>query len=457
MHSHCNPHFIDIPQKHLQRGFLFLMMNYQQALEYVHSFQKFGWIFGRLERLSHLLEHLGNPHQQLKFIHIAGTNGKGSVTSMCSSMLQAAGYRCGMFISPYVIHFTERFQIDGSMITEQAFARSTQQVRNAITQVYRDNITITEFEVLTVIGFVYFAAHHCDIVCLEVGLGGGDDATNVIPPPLASVITSISLDHVAILGDTIAEIAAHKAGIIKHRAPCICYPEQHSDALTVLAQRCTQTNSRLIRPDADAVQTIKSNLYGSAFLYRGELFDIPLAGKHQILNALTAIETVLSLNAQGFSISCQQIKQGLSATSFCARFQILHTAPLVIADIAHNAQSIQGLVETLQQIRQKKIFLIGLLAEKDIHSTLELIAPQAQRMICITPDSPRALDGKVLCNMARTYGPAQFEHDYRTAYQIACQQAGMSGCIVICGSFFVMERMLPVIDELRARNDFSPT
>lgn len=427
-------------------------MDYQQARAYLHSFQKFGWLFGRLERISALLAAVGNPHHNLSFLHLAGTNGKGSTAAMCASILQTAGYRVGLFVSPYVRHFEERFQINGEMIPQDELVALVERIVPAIHTVYQNNITITEFEVLTVLGLLYFAdpAHPCDVVCLETGLGGGDDATNVIPPPLCSIITSISMDHTAILGDTIAEIASHKAGIIKPQSPCVCYPSQHPDALAVIERRCGQLHSPLILPSLCDLALESTGPYGSTFLYRDARFSLPLPGEHQVQNALSALEAMRLLQRLGYQITTEHLVTGLARVRFPARFQLLSSDPLVIADIAHNKQSMAGLAATLAGIPGKKVFLLGMLAEKDLHGSIALLAEQAKQIICLTPDNPRAISGQALCDIARTYAPACAIDDYAVAYHEALRLARQSppSSVVICGSFFVMEPMLRVIEKL---------
>lgn len=427
-------------------------MDYTQARAYLQSFQKFGWLFGRLERISALLSALGNPHHDLSFLHIAGTNGKGSTAAICAEILKASGYRVGLFVSPYVRQFEERFQINGEMISRAELVSLVEQIQPAIEQVYQQNITITEFEVLTVLGLLYFAdpAHRCDVVCLETGLGGGDDATNVIPPPLCSIITSISMDHTAILGDSIAEIASHKAGIIKPHTPCVCYASQHPDALAVIQKRCGEQQSPLILPDLGELSIQSTDAHGSTFLYRGTRFHLALPGEHQVQNALSAIEAMGILQGLGYHITTEHLVTGLENVRFPARFQQISTDPLVIADIAHNKESMEGLCATLALIPGEKVFLLGMLAEKDLHGAIALLAEQAKQIICVTPQNPRAVSGADLCEIARTYAPACAIDDYPSAYREALRLASETPqtTVVICGSFFVMEEMLRVIDGL---------
>ena len=241
-----------------------MSMTYQETMEYIHSLLRFGSKPG-LARIGRLLELLGNPQKNLRFVHIAGTNGKGSTTAMIASVLTTAGYKTGMYTSPFVIDFRERMQIDGEMIGMDALAEQAGRVRQAADRLAETEESATEFEIVTAIALCWFEASGCDIVCLEVGLGGRFDATNIIEPPLVSVITSISLDHTQVLGDNVAQIAYEKCGIIKPLGITVTYPDQDPQALTVIMQRAFEENNTLIRPNLSAAEILSSDLYGTVF------------------------------------------------------------------------------------------------------------------------------------------------------------------------------------------------
>lgn len=422
-------------------------MNYQQALQYIHSFEKFGWVLG-LERITELLHRLGDPQKKLRFLHIAGTNGKGTTTTICANILTHAGYRCGMFTSPYVIDFCERYQIDGRMIAHEEFAELTTQVEPIITRMKAENIYVTEFEAVTAIGFLYFARHQCDVVCLEVGLGGKYDSTNVIDPPLACVITSISMDHVNILGDTIEKIAAEKAGIIKENCDCICYPLQHPDAITVLMKQCAKTNSRFHLANPGQIKILSSDQNGSAFQYAGISYHTSLVGTHQIYNAVNAVETIRLLQDKGFSVSAEDLQYGVEHTALPARFQKLKSHPDVAIDGAHNPEGAAALADTLHQIQKKKVAIIGMLADKDYEHSVKAICSEVDAVICVPVDNPRALSCEELCKCAGKFCTnTSAQHDLRKAYEMGIAYAGTDGFLIICGSLYLAGDMIKMIKE----------
>lgn len=365
-------------------------MNYEQALEYIHSFERFGWDLG-LERLQVLLEELQNPQQQLRCIHVAGTNGKGSVCNMTATVLRAAGYRVGLYTSPFVVDFRERFQINGEMITKEALAFYTERIQKAIDRVNARGIHITEFEAITAIGFLWFLEERCDYVVLEVGLGGRFDATNVIQNPVLTAITSISLDHVNILGDTIEKIAFEKAGILKNGCTCCCYPAMNPDALGVLLERCAQTNSRLVQIQPNSVQILQCDETGNRFVWQNQTYTTALIGKHQVYNALLVLSMVQELRKKNLTIPDQAVPEGLSSTIFPARFEVLSKQPYVVVDGAHNLEGTEALHHTLQGIARRKIVLMGMLADKDVAHSVAQIASQAAVFFAVPVSSPRAL------------------------------------------------------------------
>lgn len=420
-----------------------MSMNYQESLEYIHSFERFGWVLGRLERIRELLCRLGNPDQKLKFIHVAGTNGKGSTSTMCANILKQAGYRCGLYTSPFVVEFRERYQVNGEMISEETFARLASMVKPVIEEMYQEQITITEFEVITVIAFLYFAEQSCDFVCLETGMGGDDDATNVIDPPLISAITSISLDHVAILGDTIEEIAGHKAGIIKEKSICVCYPKQHLDAVSVLMKRCAETNSTFVLPNGEQVTIEQADWQGTRFRYGEDAYSLKLIGEHQPYNAVTAIEVMSALRTKGYAVPQTAVQDGLAETVLPARFQILSEHPRVIADGSHNPEACISLEQTLSSLPGKKVMILGMLADKDYEESLRHLCTHADAVICVPVDNPRALGYQALYESAKQFcADSLAEQDLASAYQKALALAGHDGNVIITGSFYLAGSMI---------------
>ncbi len=417
-------------------------MTYKEAESYIHSFTRFGSQLG-LERMGKLLSLMGNPQNKLKFIHIAGSNGKGSTVKMSATILQTAGYKVGMYISPFVIDFRERFQINGKMIEKSDFARLVEYVDKFVKQLARAGHQVTEFEVITAIAFKYFEQNGCDIVCLEVGLGGKYDATNVIKTPIAAIITSISLDHTEILGDTITKIAGEKAGIIKEKTDVVTYPLQEADAVAVFMEACSKTKSRLILPNKNAIKIIECGVLGSKFIYDGVRYSIKLVGIHQIYNAVAVIEAMKILRGKSFDITDEDIKTALKKAKFPARFEIMSKDPLIIVDGAHNKQAAESLGLTLQKLTSTpKVAIMGMMADKDFHSAVGLIAKECKCIITIPVDNPRAIDEVSLANVAREYCNEVYPmSDYDEALRKALDIAGENGAVIICGSFYMASDM----------------
>lgn len=381
------------------------MMNYEEALYYIHNTNRFGSKLG-LENMRHLLELMGNPQDKLRFVHIAGTNGKGSVAAFISSILMKAGYRTGLYTSPYIERFTERIRINSEEISWDNLARITSLVKEKIDIMTAGGMNHpTEFEVVTAVAFQYYLEQQCDVIVLEVGLGGRLDATNIIRTPLVSVITAIALDHTDILGDTIEKIAREKAGIIKQGGNVVIYPQDEKIAAifrdVAQSSNCsiTAVNDTMIKPgpfDED----------GQYFSY-GEYKNlrIRLIGQHQLSNAAVAIEAISALRHSGLKVSDQNISDGLKSAVWAGRMEILRKDPLLIIDGAHNAQGADALAETLRAYfpEKKKIFIIGVLKDKDYGQLIKAVSDMASHFLTVTPDSQRALNGEVLADFIREY------------------------------------------------------
>lgn len=423
-------------------------MTYPAAEAYIHSFTRFGSQLG-LERMEKLLSLMGNPQNELKYIHIAGTNGKGSVTRMCSGILQEAGYKVGMYISPFVIDFRERFQINGEMIPRMTFARLASEIQPLVIQLASQGDNVTEFEVITAIAFKYFADEKCDVVCLEVGLGGKYDATNIISTPEAAIITSISLDHTEILGDTIEKIAGEKAGIIKKNTEVITYPAQSTSALGVLIERCHGTDSRLSIPNKSSIKIYSCDTQGSSFQYNGHDFRLRLVGEHQIYNAAAVIEAMYLLRSKGWNISDSDIFFGIAKAEFPARFEFMRRSPIVIVDGAHNLEGAQALAKSIKLLQASpKVAVMGMLADKDYHSSLGCILSECEALIAIPVNNPRAVEPAVLAESAKDFCKnITVEPDYEKAIEKAASICGKDGAIIVCGSFYMASDMRKTIHQ----------
>ena len=377
-------------------------MNYEQALEYIHAVQWAGHKPG-LTRTRTLLAALGDPQQQLKFVHVAGTNGKGSTAAMLAACLQAAGYRVGLYTSPFINRFNERIQVDGQQIPDQELVELVEQVRpaaDAMTDVP------TEFEIITALGMLYFARRQCDIVVLEVGLGGTLDSTNVIQHPECAVITALGMDHVKELGPTLADIAAAKAGIIKPGCPVVSYggvPE--ADA--VIRQVARQQQAPLTQVDFGKLQVRQGSLDAVTFDYDGlEGVRLPLVGSYQPRNAAVAITTLRVLRGRGWNIPDQAIRTGLEQVQWPGRFELLRRSPAFVLDGSHNAHGMRATVQSLRDRfpGEKFVFLVSIMADKDVDEMLQLLAPLARQFVTVAAATPRAMPAQVLADHIRAYG-----------------------------------------------------
>ena len=426
-------------------------MDYRETLDYIASFSLFGSKLG-LERLTELLRRLGNPQNHLKFVHVAGTNGKGSTTTMLANILHRAGYKTGLYISPYVLCFRERMQINGEMIPEGELADCATLVRGFVDEMAREGDSPTEFEVETAIAFEWYKRSGCDIVCLEVGLGGRYDATNVIAPPELQIVTSISLDHTHILGDTVAKIAYEKAGIIKGGVT-VAYALMDPEALAVIMEECAKCGGTLIQPSAGAIQILEEGLLGTDFTYGETRLHASLPGRFQVYNAATVVEAARQLARQGWHISEQDIAYGIANTWFPARVEVLSREPLTILDGAHNPSGTQALEQVLAGLAPRPITVImGMLADKDYETALACIAKHAARFIAVTPPNPRALPAEELAkNAARYCTEVCWRETLTRAVDLAVDSLPQNGVLVMCGSLYLAAELRPIALERLGR------
>ena len=364
-------------------------MTYEEALTYIHAVRWQGHKPG-LARTRTLLRALGQPQEKLRFVHIAGTNGKGSTAAMLDSCLRAAGSKVGVCTSPYLTRFNERMQIDGVPIPDRELVELVEQVRPAA-EAMAD--VPTEFELITALGMLWFARQGCDIVVLEVGLGGALDSTNVIAPPECAVITALGMDHVKELGPTLADIAAAKAGIIKPGSPVVSYGGA-PEADRVIAGAARAAGADLIQVDFSRLHLHSAGLEGQTFDFDGLAnLSVPLLGSYQPHNAATAVTALRVLRRRGWNIPDQAIRQGLAQVRWPGRFELLRRDPPFILDGGHNVQGIAAAVATLQKLfpGEKFVFLISIMADKDAEGMLRLLLPLAKSFIAVPAPSPRAI------------------------------------------------------------------
>ncbi len=389
-----------------------------------------------LAREYELLSQLGNPQEKLKFVHVTGTNGKGSVCACLASILQSAGYRTGLFTSPHIFEYEERIRINGESIKEADFSEVLERIRPIAEQMPERPTT---FELLTAAGFLYFAEQKCDIVVLEVGMGGRFDATNVIQPPLCAVITAIGLDHTAQLGNTVEAIAGEKSGIIKSDTAVVCAAEDPK-AISVVKGACAAKNAAFCNVDPSRIQNTCFTLNGTTFslMPYGEI-RLPLLGTYQTHNALTAITVCEVLNQNGFAVSADAVIRGLSAAVWQGRFELLQDEPFFILDGAHNAHGIAVAAESLKTYfpNQKITFLLGVLADKDVDAMLALLLPLAQSFVAVKPPSQRAMKQSTLAQRLQEYGASvSVCETVAEGVEKAIMLAGKDGTVCALGSLY---------------------
>lgn len=413
-------------------------MTYEEALAYIESV---AWQGSRpgLTRIAALMEGLGNVQNDLKYIHIAGTNGKGSVSALLSSVLTAAGYRTGLFTSPYITRFNERMQVNGVPISDDTLADIVEQVR-PVADAMEDKPT--EFELITAAAFLWFAREKCDIVVLETGLGGRLDATNLIAADECAVITNIGLDHTEYLGDTLAQIAWEKACIIKPGAPVVAYDSEEA-AMAVIRDMAEKQGGSLSVAAFGDIVSLSDSLDGQTFRYKnGPELTMSLLGPHQLRNAAAALETVEVLRRRGWNIGDDALTRGFAATRWPARFEVVCRDPIAIVDGAHNPQGVAALCHAVRHYLPGKriVCLVGVLADKDWQSMMEMLKEVAVDFVVVQPDSPRALSDVALAGYL-----SDRDHWVAVADTIATGAAGaefrakfMHGAVVACGSLYMM-------------------
>ena len=424
-------------------------MNREEVISFIDNSKKFGSKL-ELERIKKLCELLGNPQDRLKFIHIAGTNGKGSTSLYIHNILVDAGYKTGLYTSPFIYEFNERIQINGTPISDDKLAEIMSIVAAKVKIMTEEGYEHpTEFELITAAAFLYFETEKCNAVVLEVGLGGTYDATNVIKTSILSVITSISLDHTDYLGDTVSEVAENKCGIIKEGVPVLSYMYQPVDALNIIKMSAEKNHSHLTVAAEESLEINRMSLGGSDFKYQGECYHTSLIGKYQIYNAITAISAVGLLNDAGFAVSLENVKNGLSQAKWPARFEILSTNPTVIADGSHNADGMRAFVETAKAVlSDKPICVFGMLKDKDYDYCLKKLSEITDTVIVTEVDNPRRETAENLAKTAKKYIKSVYlEKENQNAVKKAQELAGDDGTVIALGSLYMMKNIKDAIKK----------
>ncbi len=408
-------------------------MTYEEALRFIHSMRHGGPDLARMRRV---LRRLGDPDEKYSIIHVAGTNGKGSVSAYIESILRCAGYRTGLFTSPFVTRFNERIRVDGGDIPDGDLAEVTERVRSVLEELGESP---AEFELVTLTGLTYFAQRGVDAAVVEVGMGGPRDATNVISRSDISVFTNIGLDHTQYLGGTVEEIAALKSGIVRPGGLAAAYCDPGGE----IARTCRERGAELEVLDTGRVFVTHHGMDGCGFDF-GDLRGLktPLAGTYQPFNAALAVTAVRMLAKRGWSIGDEAIRRGIETVRWQGRFELVHRRPDMIIDGGHNPQAVRATVESLEENYpgRKFIFIFGVMADKDVEGIIDVLAPAARRFFCITPPAPRALPAVDLAALLRAGGlDAEAAETPAKAVSLAVGAAGEEGVICALGSLYTLE------------------
>lgn len=413
-------------------------MNYEEAREYLDQVSKGGSILG-LDNMRELLKRLENPQDSLKFVHISGTNGKGSVLAYVSTVFKEAGYRTGRYISPTLFSYREKIQVNESFIGREDLARLTEEVKKAAEEMQNSGKGFpTIFEIETALAFLYFAEQKCDIVILETGLGGALDATNVIKTSVMEVITSISMDHMEFLGDTLGKIALQKAGIIKPHTSVVS-AVQDMEAMEVIRDVCRKKECVFDTVDQEQIKDISYGYEGQSFSYKDwKNIKISLMGSYQIKNAALALEAIEALRKLGYELNDKAVYQGMKTAVWKGRFTVISKEPFIIMDGAHNQAAAEELVRSLKLYYPGKKFyyIFGMFRDKDYHQVIRLTAPLAEHIVTVeTPENPRALPAEELKKAVAEVNPSvEAAGSLRMAVNQVMEQIDKDAVIVIFGS-----------------------
>lgn len=422
-------------------------MTYTEALSYINSRRKFQKSSSH-ERIRALLHELGDPHKNMDFVHVVGTNGKGTVCTCLSEILKTAGYKTGLFTSPYIVKFEERIRVDGEFISETDLCRITELVKQKTEIIEQRGLYPTVFETTLAVALKYYEQCSCDIVVLEAGIGGKKDSTNVIDKALVSVFTSISLDHTDVLGSTTEEIAKEKSGIIKEGTRAVCYPlsdgelfpSQDENALAVIKQVCDEKNVPITLPDTENVKILKRDALSTVFTFQGEEYETTLWGKHQVGNLLTAICSAKELLKQGYNISEDDIRKGICNLTMPARTEVIGSSPIVVIDGGHNENAMQSLKESIRlYLKNKKITLVcAFMKDKDYESSLGIISPLCSNIIFTQTDMLRGETADRLAECVSDFDGSIYKCDSaENAFTKALEITDKDDAVVVCGSFYL--------------------
>lgn len=428
-------------------------MNYRESRAYIEASAAYGSVLG-LGNMQEMLKRLGHPEHDLKYVHIGGTNGKGSTIAYLYTTLTESGYRIGRYISPTLYSYRERMEVSGKRVEKEAFARYVSRIAEVIESMTAEGLPHpTPFEIETTAAFLYFQEERCDLVLLEVGMGGNLDATNVIANTVLAILVSISMDHEAFLGNTLEEIAEKKAGIIKPGCKVLS-TIQKPEVQAVFESFAADQNAELFYADYFKAEPLKETLSGQTFSYQGEIYDISLAGVCQIENSVMALEALKILEKMGYPTTLEQRKAGLKKTVWNGRFTVIHEKPLVIVDGAHNPGAADVLEASIKTyLKDKKVYYImGMFRDKDYEYVIRKTCPYAEKIWAIeTPDNPRALPAEKLAEVIEKYGKTAVPtKSIENAIRAALDEAGEEDAILSFGSLSNIGKLTEILEE---RND----
>ncbi len=424
-------------------------MTAAQTIEALQSLPRMGGGGEGPQRMALLLDRLGNPQEKLKCIHVAGTNGKGTVCAITANILTRAGYKTGLTISPYVVDFRERFQLDGQLIPLRTLSALGGKVLKACGELEEEGHIMGQFEAVTALALLWFAAENCDFVVMETGLGGRLDPTNGVGNTLVAAITRIGLDHTQLLGDTLDKIAAEKAGILKEGCTVVCYPEQPKEALGEILAAAAQRHCDWVMPQLEDFEFFQEKPLRNHFDYGGYTVHLPFPGRHQALNAAMAVEICLALWRQGYEIEDEAILEGLETAKLPARIEVLRRHPLVVLDGCHNPDGAQALADQLRPIVEgggRLVGVLGMMEDKNVDQVLELLEPVLDKVYLAPIQNPRALSVPRMEEKARFYFETQACDTLSQALRSALAEEADG--VVVCGSFYLAGEARPLLKKL---------
>lgn len=436
-------------EKRWQQGWEVRKLNDLQAMEYIASISGTG-IRPGLESIRELCRRLGEPQKNVKFVHVAGTNGKGSALAYLSTILVCEGYRVGRYLSPTIREYRERIQVNQRMITKKALGEGMGLISQICDEMVKDGFAQpTAFEVETALAFWYFQERNCDVVVLETGMGGSLDATNVIEGTLVEMIVSIGMDHMKFLGDTLEKIATQKAGIIKEGSIVVCM-DQKPQVLEVIREIAQVKKADFRVSEYGKATKVRYGLEKQSFSYRGlDKLEISLAGQFQIANAALAVDACMALREKGVWVSEKAIRQGLAQTRWAGRLTVLGKHPLFLADGAHNEDAAQKLAKSIEFYftNRRIIYIMGVLQDKEYDKIIELTSGYADQIITVTPpNNPRALPALELAKeIAKVHPKVTAAESLEEAVEMARLLAGKNDVILAFGSLSYLGKLMDIV------------